>query len=295
MNRDSSYSNRGQLQVLLFVFGLILGFGGCKSRGRGSLQDALVRSTEAAEAYRIVEGTRAYLPYEYSADGCYARATYMQMELFAANIPSRVVFIRTTYDEASQDWKVDAPLLDPAAWVYHVAPVIVVNGQEMVLDPALAPGSTGGAMSLNDWLSTMKAKKFVEAPAAALNQKVAESVDRFVLSRASNPDQGPIDSENVRGQVIHNADEMPAFSSESALYNFKTMDDYLIEAASMGRITNSELQARRDLLVKRTVELAEILESRNRASGPGGDLEGIKITVDMLRSAQSDAQTGNVD
>ncbi len=59
----------------------------------------------------------------------------------------------------------------------------------------------------------------------------------------------------------------------------------------MGRITNGELRARRDLLVKRTVELAETLESRNRASGPGGDLEGIKITVDMLRSAQSDAQT----
>ena len=73
------------------------------------------------------------------------------------------------------------------------------------------------------------------------------------------------------------------------------MDDYLIEAASMGRITNGELRARRDLLVKRTVELAEVLESRNRASGPGGDLEGIKITVDMLKSAQSDAQTGHVD
>ena len=82
----------------------------------------------------------------------------------------------------------------------------------MVLDPALVPGITGGAMSLSDWLSTMKAKKFVEAPTAALNQKVTESVDRFVLSRASNPDQGPIDSENVRGRVIHNADEMPVFS-----------------------------------------------------------------------------------
>ena len=53
------------------------------------------------------------------------------------------------------------------------------------------------------------------------------------------------------------------------------MDDYLIEAASMGRITNGELRARRDLLVKRTVELAEVLESRHRASGPGGDLDGM--------------------
>lgn len=266
-------------------------FGGCKSRSRANLQDALVPSTKAADAYRIIEGTRAYLPYEYSADGCYARATYMQLELFAANIPSRVVFIRSTYDETSQNWTDGGPLLDPELWVYHVAPVIVLNGQEMVLDPALASDSTGGAMSLSDWLSTMKAKKFVEAPVAALNLKVTESVDRFVLSRAANPDKGPIDSENVRGQVIHNADEMPAFSSESALYNFKTMDDYLIDAASMGRITNSELKARRDLLVKRTVELAEILEWRNRSSGPGGDLEGIKITVDMLKSAQSDAQT----
>ena len=212
MNRDIGYANPIKLVVGLLGFGLVVGFGGCKARGLANLQDAIVRSTEAAEAYRIVEGTRAYLPYEYSADGCYARATYMQMELFAANIPSRVVFIRTTYDEASQNWKVEAPLLDPAVWVYHVAPVIVVDGQEMVLDPALAPGTTGGAMSLSDWLSTMKAKKFVEAPTAALNQKVTESVDRFVLSRASNPDQGPIDSENVRGRVIHNADEMPAFS-----------------------------------------------------------------------------------
>ena len=73
------------------------------------------------------------------------------------------------------------------------------------------------------------------------------------------------------------------------------MDDYLIEAASMGRITNSELKARCDFLVKWIVDLAEIFESRNRSSGPGGDLEGIKITDDMLRSAQSDAQTGHVD
>ena len=73
MNRDIGYSNRGRLLVFLVGFCLILDFGGFKSRGRANLQDALVRSTEAAEAYRIVEGTRSYLPYEYSADGCYAR------------------------------------------------------------------------------------------------------------------------------------------------------------------------------------------------------------------------------
>ena len=250
------------------------------------LRDAIVTPSDADKAAQIVESTRAYLPYEYSPDGCYARATYMQLELFAADIPSRVVFIRTTYNESTGDWNYNGPKLDPEAWVYHVAPVIVVNGQEFVLDPGLAPKSIGGITPINDWLYAMKALKFVEAPSAEVSAKITESLDRFVVFRAGNPDEGPLQNSNLKGTIINTADEMPAFSGEAALYNFKTMDDYLIQAAAEQRITENDATVRRGLLVVRTVKLAEILEVRNRAVGPGGDLEGIKVTMESLREIQ---------
>ena len=40
-----------------------------------SLKDAVVSSETAQTAFRVVESTRKYLPFEYSADGCFARAT----------------------------------------------------------------------------------------------------------------------------------------------------------------------------------------------------------------------------
>ncbi len=263
----------------------------CKSANRAKLRDAVVPASEADKAYSIVERTRAYLPYEYSADGCYARATYMQMELFVANVPSRVVFIRTSYDDALQAWADNAPLLEPAGWVYHVAPIIKVDGSEMVLDPGLEPDTTGGALNLRDWLDKMKALKFVEAPTGELNQKVSDSVGRFVLSRAANPDAGPIDSANVRGQVIHTAGEMPTFSAESMMWNFKTMDKYLMEAAALHNISVDEMASRRGMLASRTLQLSDLLEGRNMTSGPGGDLEGIKLTMDMLRSIQTENES----
>lgn len=261
---------------------------GCKSSNRSGLRDAVVSPPDADRAYRIVENTRNYLPYEYSADGCYARATYMQMELFAANIPSRVVYIRTTWDEANQSWAEDGPRLDPAGWVYHVAPVIRVDGQEIVLDPGLERDSAGGALKLEDWLARMRAIKFVEAPAGDLKQKVGESVDRFVLSRAGNSDDGPVNSENLRGQVIRSASDMPFFSSEAMMWYFQTMDLYLVESVQKKSITETEMSSRRSLLAARTVELAGILESRNKVRGPGGDLEGVKVTLDSLRDIQKE-------
>lgn len=250
------------------------------------LRDAIVTPSAADKAARIIETTRTYLPYEYSPDGCYARATYMQMELFAVNIPSRVVFIRTTYNESTGDWNYNGPKLDPEAWVYHVAPVIVVNGQELVLDPGLAPKSIGGITPFNDWLYAMEALKFVEAPSAEVSAKISESLDRFVVFRAGNPDDGPIQNSNLKGTVINTAEEMPVFSGEAALYNFKTMDEYLIQAAAEHRITENDSIVRRAILATRTVKLAEILEAGNHAVGPGGDLEGIKVTAGSLREIQ---------
>lgn len=280
--------SKNMLSLVLGLLGVAITMGvvACKSANRSRLRDAVVPASEAEKAFRIVERTRSYLPYEYSADGCYARASYMQMELFAANIPSRVVFVRTAYDDVRQGWADNSPVLDPAGWVYHVAPVIKVDGAEIVLDPGLEANAIGGAQTLSEWLQKMKARKFVEAPTAELNQKVAESLDRFILSRASNPDDGPIISANVRGQVIRDVGEMPAFNAETFMWNFQTMDLYLIESAAEKKITENEMIVRRALLATRTVQLAEILENSNHATGPGGDQEGVKVTLDMLKSIQ---------
>ena len=181
------------------------------------VQDAIVTSEQAKKAYNVVESTRNYLPYEYTRDGCYARASYMQMELAKEGIPSRAVYVRAPVDRDSSGnitgWSSDPniPTLKPENWVYHVAPAIIVDGKEMVLDPSLnkTPGS-GGAMTFDEWNTKMGSKNYVEAPAD-------NATDGFTAHRAPNTESGPFSNTTVRGQPISTVEQMEPFSKTSVL------------------------------------------------------------------------------
>ena len=54
--------------------------------------DAVVTGGTFGRASAIVRGID-YLPFEYQADGCYARALYMGMELAAEGIESNAIFV----------------------------------------------------------------------------------------------------------------------------------------------------------------------------------------------------------
>src|SRR5262245_55851675 len=81
-----------------------------------------------------------YLPFEYTADGCYARAFYMSMELASQSIESNAVFAlqRHGVDGAPDG---PQPMFGPSAWGFHTAPLLEVGtpdrAEPFVVDPAI--------------------------------------------------------------------------------------------------------------------------------------------------------------
>ena len=231
----------------------------CKSRNsvqsKTHLENAVVSGDEAQRAFQIVNTTRDYLPYEYTPDGCYARATYMQMELAVKNIPSQVLFARTsvvTDANGNVVFNPQGPRLGSENWVYHVAPVITVNNVDMVLDPSLSgAGVAGGAMTKIDWLTLMNTKKYSEVP--------NDDPTLITALKAANPDLGPIDFPDVTAKIITRVEDMPPFSQEMFASNFSILDSYLIQSVAEQRIEGSVMQKRRGLLYSRSINLHKSL------------------------------------
>ncbi len=261
--------------AFLFPLAAAVATHACKTTGSDtSLKDAVVSSESAQTAFQIVENTRRYLPYEFSANGCFARATYMQMELAAEGVPSRVVYVRAAYVPQVDSWAYGTPRLGAEQWTYHVAPVIkVITGSstmEVVLDPGLEPNRRGGAMILEDWLAAMKAQKFQEAPMGAVSRAVEAPEDTFVVSRAPDTSNGPLAHTNVRGQVIRTVGEMPSFLIEKIAQYFEDMDSFLIAAVEKNRISREEMKSRRELLTRRTLALIPALKGQGRLTSENG-------------------------
>jgi hypothetical protein len=109
-------------------------------------QKAVVTAEQATRAYEIARGID-YLPWGYTADGCYARALYMSMELAAERIPSSSQYIVAT----------GGGVLDPGGgtqWSWHVAPMIKItaSGTPMIIDPSLF-AAPEVAHSLASWVT----------------------------------------------------------------------------------------------------------------------------------------------
>jgi hypothetical protein len=135
--------------VALFAFtGLAVA---CSSSSQGEKvgtteQRAIVTQEQADRAFKIAEGID-YLPWGYTADGCYARALYMSMELAVERIPSSNQYIYATGDGALM------PVNGPT-WGWHVAPMVKVTaeGTPMIIDPSLF-SAPEVARSLDAWVT----------------------------------------------------------------------------------------------------------------------------------------------
>lgn len=106
---------------------------------------AVVTQEQADRAFAITKGID-YLPWGYTADGCYARALYMSMELAAERIPSSAEYVVAD----------TGAVLSPGGgvtWGWHVAPMIKITatGTPLIIDPSLfqAPEQ---ARSLDTWV-----------------------------------------------------------------------------------------------------------------------------------------------
>lgn len=105
-----------------------------------SEQNARVTQQQAQLAAQLVDSTRAYLPYAFTEDGCYARALYMSMELASRRVPSSAQYLTGQLSPSAS-----------VSWGWHVAPMVEIEGTSgrTILDPSLAPG---GPITLNEWI-----------------------------------------------------------------------------------------------------------------------------------------------
>jgi hypothetical protein len=110
-----------------------------------TVQRAIVSESQATRAFEIAGGID-YLPWGYTADGCYARALYMSMELAIERIPSSSEYIVAD----------DNAVLDPGngiQWGWHVAPMVKIgaDGVPTIIDPSLF-SAPEVARSLDAWV-----------------------------------------------------------------------------------------------------------------------------------------------
>lgn len=84
----------------------------------------------------------------YPDDGCFARAALAVRNLVRANhsAPSKVFAFGDLHVQSAN------AIGGEVTWWYHVAPLVEVNGQKYVLDPAIEPT---GPLKLEDWLARM--------------------------------------------------------------------------------------------------------------------------------------------
>jgi hypothetical protein len=195
-------------------------------------QDARVSPDDAQRAFGIVAGVD-YLPFAYKADGCYARALYMSMELAAAGIPSSAQYIEGDLQPSTT-----------IAWRYHVAPMLQVNGEdhETILDPSLSTGP----VSLDAWIT-------LDNPVGTYSMFYVPG-SRYVAGINLN------DPSQYNGPMIASFAELPAFQMSDIQSACNVMWSYLDQESP----PRDDLQPK---LVARTRELVPQLQALGKLTG----------------------------
>lgn len=218
-------------------------------------QSARVTPQQAQLAAQLVDSTRAYLPFAYTEDGCYARALYMSMELASRRVPSSAQYLTgELYPSASVQW----------GW--HVAPMVEVDGTtgRTILDPSLAPT---GPIALNEWIRRSNPRGAYE-----LFWTLGST---YYLTGFYTPNAQAL-------PVIQSFAELAPFQKSDVEHACGVMSDYL---SYEGRSDESQKRA---LLIGRTRSLANRLLGVGKLSGyqAQGTLRCGGSTVPVCREAQ---------
>lgn len=191
-------------------------------------QEARVTAEQAGLALALAESTREYIPYEYTPDGCYARALYMSMELATRFVPSSAQYLNGTLRPNAS-----------VTWGWHVAPMVEIIGAEgrMVLDPALSPTRP---VTLVEWVDLSNPIGSYELEWTLGSQYFTDN------SARRNVEQTP---------VIQSFDELPPFKLSDISQACGTMHSYMQLEGKPAAVRDEK----RERLVLRTRQLVDRL------------------------------------
>jgi hypothetical protein len=227
--------------------------------------DAEVVSEQTFQIARGVVQSVDYLPLDFPADGCYARALYYSMELATRKIESNAIYMIPALSGPY-------PKLGTTSWGYHVAPVIEVARSSAppvawVVDPEVSRAP----LTIERWISSlavtpeqvdiillkgaafnerMNAMKLAELPGGTYSEKLTASFD----------DMAPFDADAIQTAC----NELHKFTYYGARH-IEFMSD------APPPISDAEglalARPRRAKLIKRTRELVDDLSRNGRIAG----------------------------
>ncbi len=214
-----------------------------KEQGQSQL-DAHVTLDQFQRANQIISRID-YLPFGYTADGCFGRSFYMSMELAAESIPSSAQAVNICAPDEPDLYTNPDNLLrlaDGTAWSWHVAPLVVLDGREYVIDPSMS----AVPMRRVDWMAYMSHQLPVN----------------FNLVTATDPSKGRLqdaqcDQDLGYELMVGSFDEMAAFEAPNVASHCSYMHAYISRLTSVSEATKAAMQVR---LIERTKYLVSRLK-----------------------------------
>lgn len=211
---------------------------------------AFVTPEQKQKALELVKNID-YLPWSYTLDGCFARATYIAMELAANDIPSSNIFILNEQLNNGWGWHV-APPLKPTS-----------ESESLVIDPALIPS---GPVSVQEWLSRAGSK------AASVSYAILPGSNDRKASADQATNTAPreaIPTKDDYARMTHDFASMKPFKYENVVSDCQLMHQYLVKES------HTDVAGRQAKLIAQTKSLIKSLKSKGKLTGEPDNLDQI--------------------
>jgi len=212
---------RLSLAMVFITMAVVLFFSGC-----GSDEERIVNNAEVFPLPGDLKDIDiSYIPYEYAADGCMYRVSYLSMELAARGTPSGAIMVSTCDNKYTIEGQ-------GAKWNMHVTSIIDFNGEEFIIDPLVS----SDFLTKEEWLIGINGE---EETNININSPAYPTEEEFTSN---------CNYEKVNEEIAEKVEDMVPWYLENIMISCSYLRRYLLDSANWSK-------ERDEKLVKRTHEL----------------------------------------